>query len=149
MIVEVFVAQRQPMHPLPQQLFERVVRPAGISPVNKALGQALREAQVPIGLAQQQDSSITGKGSSRKISHHFSSSQILKEQRLVRTVCSGSGELVRIDLASIHQPFRRRIATAIHPLVKYPGEAVEASIIAASTRLKRGVNEIVITEHRI
>ena len=78
MIIEVFVAQRQPVDALSQQLPHRVVHKYLLPLVLKALGQRLGQAQVDVHLAQQQDPAIAGKGAAGKIRHDLARTQVLK-----------------------------------------------------------------------
>jgi hypothetical protein len=79
--------RRQPVNALSQQLPHRVVHKDLLPPVPKALGQRLRQAQVDVHLAQQQDSAIAGERAAGKIGHDLARTQVLKQHRLVGTVC--------------------------------------------------------------
>ena len=51
MIIEIFVAQRQPINPLRQQLLHRVIDKNLVANIIEALGQRLGQSQIGIHLA--------------------------------------------------------------------------------------------------
>lgn len=89
-IIEVLVAQSQPVEPLGQQLRQRVIYKTLIARVGKATGQRARQPEALIDLAQEQDAAVTGEGASGKIGHDLARTQVLKEHGLVITVCRRS-----------------------------------------------------------
>ncbi len=94
MVVEVLVAQGQALDPLGEQVFERVIGVAGIAPVGEGLGERARQAQPAIQLAQEQRATVAGEATAGKISDDLARAEVLKEERLVVTVCrrsSGGG----------------------------------------------------------
>ena len=86
-IIEVFVTQRLAVDALSQQLLELVIHKAGIALVVETLGQRAREAQAVIGLTQEQRAAVGGEHAAGKIGHDLAATEVLKEQRLVVTVC--------------------------------------------------------------
>ena len=76
MIVEVFVSLGQSKEALGQQLLHGMVHPNLIAPVVKALGQALGQPNMGVGLAQQQRAAIGGKEAAGKVSHDLARPQI-------------------------------------------------------------------------
>lgn len=59
-VVEVFVALAQPIHPLSKQVQRGMSAAALIAGVMQALGHALRKTDLPIDLPQQQHAGIAG-----------------------------------------------------------------------------------------
>ncbi len=86
-IVEVFIAQSQPVDPLSQHLLHGMVNIYLLTVVLKALRQGQGQSQVRIDLTQQQRTPITGEGATGKIGHDFTRTQVLKKERLFLTVC--------------------------------------------------------------
>ena len=66
---------------------ESVIHKAGVALVVKTIGQCQRETQAVIGLAQQQRAAVGGEGAAGEIGHDLARTEVLKEQRLVVTVC--------------------------------------------------------------
>ncbi len=94
MVVDIFVSQRLAVNPLSQQLIHEMFDKDGVALVPKAAGQPARHSKAEIGLTQQQHATIGGERAARKIDDDFSGTQVLKEQRLVPTLCrrrSGGG----------------------------------------------------------
>jgi len=98
-IVEVFVTQGQPLKALREQFFQLVIDKARVSLIVEALGQRAHDAQAAVDLAQQQRAAVGGERAAREIGHDFSGTQVLKEQRLVVTVCRQSSGGWRFHLA--------------------------------------------------
>jgi hypothetical protein len=86
-IVDVFVAQCQPIDPLGQHLRHRVINKYLLALVFKTLGQRQGQAQVGIHLPQQQYTPITGERATGKIGYDLARIQVLKQQPLFLTVC--------------------------------------------------------------
>jgi len=59
-IVQIFIAQRQPLNALRQHLFQTVFDPFGLSVVGEATRHAPQQADPAIGLAQQQCTTLGG-----------------------------------------------------------------------------------------
>lgn len=86
-IVEVFLTQGQPVQALGQELFHGMVHIRLRARIVEAPGQGSRQAQARIDLAQEQRAAIAGECPAGKIRDHFARTQVLKEQRLVLTLC--------------------------------------------------------------
>src|SRR5208337_2082915 len=86
-IVEILIAQHQPIQALVQQLFQGVIAIAHVPPVDEGPGQTPGQPQTLVQLAHQQDSAVVGQIAPRKIRLHFARPQGLKEHQLVITVC--------------------------------------------------------------
>ena len=104
-IVEVLVAQRQAAEPLGEQVFERVVAVARVAPVGEGLDQRARHAQTAIHLAHQQRAAIAGEIAAGKIRDHLAGAEVLKEERLVVTVCWRKGGAGCFHKAQSNQAF--------------------------------------------
>jgi hypothetical protein len=86
-VVEVFVAEGFGVNPLREHLFQEVLDKDGVPSIVKATGQLAGQTQGAIDLAQEQHAAVAGEGAAGKIGHDFSGAEVLKEQRLVFTVC--------------------------------------------------------------
>src|ERR1041385_829162 len=86
-VINILIAQSQTVNALRKQFLHLVIYPTRIPPVVKAASQTPAHPKPSINLPEQQRSSITGEGPARKIRHHFAWPQVLKEQRLILTVC--------------------------------------------------------------
>jgi hypothetical protein len=58
-----------------------------IAKIAEATRQPVRQAQGPIHLAKQEHAAVAGEGAAGKVGHDFSGPEVLKEHRLVLTVC--------------------------------------------------------------
>src|SRR5919108_4578871 len=87
MVINILIAQGQSVNALGEQLLHLMINPTRIPQVIEATGQASAHPEPSVDLPEQQHSSVTGERPARKIRHHFAWSQVLKEQRLVLTVC--------------------------------------------------------------
>ncbi len=88
MIIDVLVAQSRAKEALAQQFLHRVVHPVLVASVVKTQRQFGHQPEVGVHLPQQQRARIGGKGAAGKIGHDFSAAQVLKQYRLLITVCS-------------------------------------------------------------
>jgi hypothetical protein len=86
-VVDVFIAQGLTVNPLGQQLRHRVFDLDLIAVIAKAAGQPSCESERKIDLAQEQAAAVGREGAAGKIGNDFSATKVLKEQRLVLTVC--------------------------------------------------------------
>ena len=87
MIIEILVAQRQPVDALRQQLLRRVVNETPVAPVRETPRQCPGHTKACVDLPKQQHPAITGQRASRKIRHHFSRTEALKLERSLLTLC--------------------------------------------------------------
>jgi hypothetical protein len=90
-IVAILVAQRQGAEPLGKQLGQPVVAVARVTPVGEGFRQRARQAEAAINLAQQQRAAVAGEVAAGKISDDLAGAEVLKEQRLMVTVCLRNG----------------------------------------------------------
>jgi len=90
-IVEVVVAQGLGQEALEQQLAHGVVAVAGVAGVGEGAGQGGAQPQAGIELTQEQDAAVAGEVAAGEIGHDLAAAQVLKEERLVFTVCPVSG----------------------------------------------------------
>ncbi len=70
MIVEILVAQRQAVDPLPHQFRDAVLGPGGVAVVPEAAGELSQDAGPLLGLVQQQSTGLGGDCSSVKVCHY-------------------------------------------------------------------------------
>ncbi len=87
MVVQVFVAQRQAIHPLGHQLPYAVFDTLGIAVIGKTIGQAIEQSNAPIHLAQQQPTTVRCDAPAVKTPDHLASTQGLKFQLFRFTLC--------------------------------------------------------------
>ena len=71
MVIEVLVAQRQPVDALRQHLGQRVLYPRRISRVGEAGDHALQQADLAGGLAQQQPAAVACHPGAVKLCHYL------------------------------------------------------------------------------
>jgi hypothetical protein len=77
-IVQVFLAQGQPIKPLGQQLPHRMIHIHWLAAVVEALRQTLRQPEVDVHLAQEQHAPIAGERAAGEIGCDFAQTQVLK-----------------------------------------------------------------------
>jgi len=87
MIIEILVAQRQPVDALRQQLLRRVINETPVTPVRKTPSQCLGHTKARVDLPKQQHPAITRQRTTGKIGHHFSRTEVLKLERSLLTLC--------------------------------------------------------------
>ena len=121
MIIEILVAERQPVHALREQLRDTVLDKAPIASIAKARRQRAGHAQPVVDLAQEQHPAVAAQMPARKVHHHFARSKVLKEQRLLLTVCRLSGVVVLAGILLHTKNLPERGAALPIPSVKYPG----------------------------
>ena len=90
-IVEILVAQRQTVEALREPLGKRGITVARVAPIRERLRQRARQSQTVIYLAQEQGAAVAGEIAAGKISDDLAGAEVLKEQRLVITVCLRNG----------------------------------------------------------
>jgi hypothetical protein len=71
-IVQVCVAQSQPIDPLCQHLFQTVLDPLRLPVVGEAPGQPPQQTDLPIGLAQEQRTTLGGQPASLELRYDLS-----------------------------------------------------------------------------
>ena len=112
-VVEVFVAQRQPEDSLPEQFFDTVLDQVGITTVLEALGEFPHQPMSPVHLTKKKNSTVAGEVASLEIGNHLSRFQSLKCEALLDTLCHAAveGWLFGIDLNTntLHQISTRRL----------------------------------------
>ncbi len=91
MVVEVFIAQGQAIHPLAEQfqqfMFDQILIPV----VLEALGKPLGVAVAPIQPGQEHAAPVPGNVSGLNIDHHGTTASFWKQERLHVTVCRRGG----------------------------------------------------------
>jgi hypothetical protein len=87
-IVEVLVAEREPMDALRQQRSETMHDEVGIALVAKATRNPVCQADRTIRLAQQRSAGIRGDGAAVEATHNLAPLEAFKDQLLRATVCS-------------------------------------------------------------
>jgi len=87
MIIEILVAQRQPVDALRQQLLRRVINETPVTPVRKHPANASVTPKARVDLPKQQHPAITRQRTTGKIGHHFSRTEVLKLERSLLTLC--------------------------------------------------------------
>lgn len=87
MIMEIFIAPRQPVDSLRHPLLDRVIDEALVPDILKTPGQRSGHPPLLIGRAQQEYAAVAGERAAGKIGDHLTRTQVLKEQRLVLTAC--------------------------------------------------------------
>jgi hypothetical protein len=88
MIVEILVSQRQPIHPLPHQLFDRVLDYLCFPVIHKTLRKLPNDVSLRFQFPQQQRSPIGCDRAPVESRHHCSIRQPLKLIGLLITLCS-------------------------------------------------------------
>ena len=102
MVIQILLTQRDTIEPLSQKLGQRVIDEAGIAPVVETSRQRAGQNQAVIDLAEQERAAVGGEVAAGEIGDDFAGTEVLKEQRLLGTVCRKSGGGVRSVLAFIH-----------------------------------------------
>ena len=87
MIAQVFIAQRQAIHPLRDQRLDTVLNAIGVAVVGEAGGQPIQQPEAFIHLAQQQATPIRRDTSAVESTDHLASTQGVKFQLLGITLC--------------------------------------------------------------
>ena len=87
MIVQVFVAQRQPEHPLADQFLHRVLDPLLGSMIHKASRKRSNDPGAVLDLAQQQTAPLGADVPAVKLPDHWPSSQGVKSEAGLCTLC--------------------------------------------------------------
>jgi hypothetical protein len=87
MVVEVFVAKRDPKHPLPNQRRHRMLDQRLGSPIDKARGQPVHHPDRPIRRAQQQRTRIRCRRASIKRRHHLTTFDGFTSKHIRDTLC--------------------------------------------------------------
>jgi hypothetical protein len=88
-VVEVFVALAQPIHPLSKQVQRGMAAAALIAGGIQALGHTLQKTDLPIDLPQQQHAGIAGHVASLEFHLHQAASHRRKQLNLSGTICHG------------------------------------------------------------
>ena len=91
MIVGFLVAQRQTVASLREHFGERVSTVARVAPIRESVCQRARQSQAVIHLAQEQGAAVAGEMAAGKTGDDRAGAELLKEQRLVVTVCLRKG----------------------------------------------------------
>jgi hypothetical protein len=105
MIVAILVAQRLGAEPLGEQFAQPVIAVARVAPIGEGCRQRARQPQAAIHLAQQQRAPVAGEVAAGKIGDDLARTQVLKEQRLVVTVCLRNGGAGCFHRAQLNQAF--------------------------------------------
>ncbi len=87
MIVEILVAQRQPVHPLRHQFPHAVRDQPGVAVVLETGPQSRQQIQPLVRLAQQQRSTIRGHGAAVEPRPHTARKMPFKLERFLVTLC--------------------------------------------------------------
>src|SRR3974377_811663 len=87
MIVDVLVTLGLRIDALAQHLLHGVIHKTLVPTIIETLGQPTSQSEVGVHLARKQYAPVAGEGSARKIRHDFAPTQVLKEQRLLVTLC--------------------------------------------------------------
>ncbi len=86
-VVDVLIAKRQRVHPLPHQCPQLMLHPPRVPAVLKAGGQAGDEIHAPLGLAQQESARIRGDRPAVGSGRHVPATQALKLHPFWDTLC--------------------------------------------------------------
>jgi len=121
MIVEILVAQRQGIHPLPHQRAELMLDAPSIAMIGEAPGQSLDDARVSLHLAQQQAAAIGTYPPTIKTRPYTPSSQGVKFHLLIATLCRHKAAPSLNHNRLITQTLCHDLRPFSISLVKYPG----------------------------
>jgi hypothetical protein len=88
-IIEVFIALAQPIHPLSKQVQRGMAAAVRITRVGQALGHTLQKTDPPIDLPQQQHARIAGHVASLEFHFDPATSHRRKQLNLFGTICHG------------------------------------------------------------
>jgi len=86
-VVEVFIAQRQPVDALRKHLCQRVLHLFLLALVLEARRQPTQQANLPIRLPQQKRPAIAGDSTSREPSFHAARKMCCNRERFLDTLC--------------------------------------------------------------
>ena len=86
-IVEVFITQGNPAHPLGDHLQHRVLDLPGVAIIGEAVGDALRQPQAAIHLAQQDGAAIGGEPAGIETTDDLTTTEGVKFELRRRTLC--------------------------------------------------------------
>jgi hypothetical protein len=87
MIVEVFIAQGNPHHPLHQQGFDVMLDECRIAHISEAAGQLARQSDHPVRRTEQERSGIRGHPPAVKRRHHRTAFYTCKFEQAWATLC--------------------------------------------------------------
>jgi fructose 1,6-bisphosphatase len=76
-VVEIFIAQRQPVYALRDQTLQRVFRLFGLPMVRKAMRESGQDSALPVHLAEQQTTRIGGNVATIKTGDHLASAELM------------------------------------------------------------------------
>ncbi len=121
MIVQIFIAQCQPVDPLRHHLPHAVPYPALLTAVQKAIAQPSQQINAPIYFAQQQPAAIRTNPSSIETRPHRTGPQTGKLEIPLGTLCSKhmGGFLLRKLLCG--NSVMPEVTVLCHLFVRYPG----------------------------
>ena len=86
-VIEVFVPQRQPENPLPEQLAKLMLDVGNMPVITEALLQPADHSRPRLGLSENQTTPVTAEVATRKIGRYFTLSKSLKFKCLLGTLC--------------------------------------------------------------
>ena len=89
-VVEVFVAEGESQHTLAHHDGQRVLDEATLAGVAEATGEFVAEAEVAVGLAQQQHAAVAGEVAAAEIRLDATRTKGLKSESLLATLCHRS-----------------------------------------------------------
>jgi hypothetical protein len=105
-----------------QQFGQLMIHKTRIAVIGETVGQRAGQPQALIHLPEQQHAAVGGERAAGKIGHDLAVAEVLKEQRLVITVCRGSSGGVHgfIGLNKI-KPLDALTAASVHPSMIFSG----------------------------
>jgi len=120
-VIEILVAERQPEHPLSNQLPHTVLDDVGVAVVDKLQGQALDNTRPRLDFPQQQSAAVRTDVAPIELAHHRAAAQGVKFQRLGVTLCHRKAALLFAHKMLIAQPLCQRGRPFFNPAVRYSG----------------------------
>ena len=86
-VVEILVTQRNPKESLSDQAIEPMFHEPLIPTICETPGQSPDQSHAALHLTQHQAATVTADITTREIGGYFASTNVLKSERLLRTVC--------------------------------------------------------------
>ena len=95
-IVQILVAQRDPVDPLRHQIRQRVLDLPGLAIIRTAARDPVHQPQPPVHLAQQDAAAVRRQPTAVKTAHHFAAPEGVKFKLRQRTLCAQGTSLSRL-----------------------------------------------------
>ncbi len=120
-IIQVFIPQRQSVHPLRHQLLDPVLDSLRVPMVRETSRKLGEDSRPLLHLAQQQSSRIAGDGSPVKPAPHLAPTQGMKLEGFLVTLCTQKAGLLQWRKFFSHKRLCHEVTTFFNFLVRNSG----------------------------